>query len=673
MNRDRVGLPTDKDALAQLIDVHCRRERIKNVIRFTMYKLAHAYMAGARSFRQLNLETGEVMSEWTDSEGNIEFRSSDLLHAFNQIASQLSGGDLRPKVEATGQTLASVRSSATARVIADALFGEQEVQRAGRDFAWLLTMLGSCGITSDVRDHSAPGIGLTGDLEIVHPRELFPFPTVDEDYTKAFGMVRERPVSMGTLKDIYGTRKINAQSSKMFWEQRVIGEAPQGDNLSGVPAGISMKVADDGGSFNEGDETKEGYAIVRELWLGGPRGTCGRYIVTSGLATLSDEDYEGVEKYCPIGRARFLDNGTWYGAGGFDLLFSISRELERLVKSLFNNIRDTDRYGCVILPQGVYNEKTTMKDMGRGLRGLFVETDALGGEGFKPFVMQPWNSGDMPGKVAAFAQQYLGSLNPIRDILREKGRVDSASGLAFLDESSRRALTNPTQAMEMAFGDCYRSAVGTATTLLVDSQRALPIDSLDLNLAGAVIDWKNNKVSFASNPIPTLSRLKFSIREANPKSEVAQVQFGLQMVKDQQIPMEKFIIEAVEKGWDLPFWMGDMKAAVAVVIRNILTLYNDGVTPGVMVTTPDLSRADIQLAILSAFMSDTPMQVASVDVQDEFIRYKQKLTQWTGRVLPEQLPYNPDDLASVQQGVLGAQMSNENAMQGQLAMQGQPQ
>ena len=192
-------------------------------------------------------------------------------------------------------------------------------------------------------------------------------------------------------------------------------------------------------------------ANVRELWLDGPRGTCSRYIITCGNYTILDEDYSDVEVYCPVGVARFLENGSFYGAGMFDLLFGINRELERLLKSLFNNVRDTDRYGYLVMPAGSWNERAATKEIGKGLRVVPYEPDVMA-DNFRPFAVQPYNSGEMPGRVAQMAVERMTALNPIKDLVAEKGRVDSASGLQFLDEQINRAITTSSRNVERAFG-----------------------------------------------------------------------------------------------------------------------------------------------------------------------------------------------------------------------------
>lgn len=650
MSVARVKLPSDPEAVAKIIDMHARRERLKMMTRFTIYKVIAAYLAGARRFDRVDLRTGELTYHFVDQEGNLEFQGQDLLFAINQIAGQLAAADLRPKVEAEGQTLGAIRQRAVGQVIADSIYSEQSVSKASSEFCDILAALGGCGIASHVLDHAAPGIGLTADLEVIHPRELFPFPSLDEDPTKAFGIMRERPVPMSHLREILPKGRLARVQEKMYWERRVIGETPAQPANAYLAQGMVVNILDGTRGYSAmQEEEMDGYAIVREVWLEGPRETCSRYIMTSGEALLMDEDYEGVEKYCPIGYARFLNNQTWHGAGVWDLLFSVCRNLELLIKSLFNNTRDIDRYGFLVMPQGTFNPNQGLREIARGLKAVLWESDTLGADGFRPFPVTPYNAGDVPGKTAAFAQQYMQSINPIRDILREKGRVDSASGLALLDEQSRRALTVTTQSLERAFGTNYRAGIASAAAKLTASPRALPVTRLTLDLAGAVIDWKTNRVSFTENPLPSASRLNFTVRETSPKSEVARKQEGKELVEKQFVSPDKFLLQSVLEGWDLPTWLKDYEAAVSTGVRNILTLYNDGISPGQMVTTPSFSRPEIQLQMLNAFMSDTPMAVASVDVQDEFIRYQRQLITWAGRSLPEGLDYNPDDLAIVNQ------------------------
>ena len=66
--------------------------------------------------------------------------------------------------------------------------------------------------------------------------------------------------------------------------------------------------------------------------MNGPADLCERYVMASGDYIIEDVVTEGMEVYCPIGHDRFMENGTFHGAGAFDLLFPLIREAERLIK-----------------------------------------------------------------------------------------------------------------------------------------------------------------------------------------------------------------------------------------------------------------------------------------------------------------------------------------------------
>ena len=390
---------------------------------------------------------------------------------------------------------------------------------------------------------------------------------------------------------------------------------------------------------------------VREVWMDGPRGTCSRYIVSSGNVIIDDVDLTETETYCPIGFARFMDNGTFHGAGLFDLMFGIVREMERLLKSLFNNIRDIDKYGVLVMPQGTINERAVLRDVGKGLRYLSYSKDALLGDDFKPMVIQPYNAGDVPGKVAQFAKTIADSLSPVQDLLAEKGRVDSASGLQFLDEQISKAMTNPTSGVQAAFGMMYKSVVAKASREMMISQRSLPVSKLTLDLAGAVIDPLEGTVSFKKNPIPNFSQISFTVKDTSPRSEVVRKQEAMAMLQAGLTDPEGVKLFALKEGLDFAIWMEEEKSAYESVIRNILLLYGDGVTTQQIVLTPHTCRPDMQLRVLSSFMANPVMGMASPEVQDAFKSYRESLISFMGQSLPAMVP-NPDDVANVNPGMM---------------------
>jgi hypothetical protein len=82
---------------------------------------------------------------------------------------------------------------------------------------------------------------------------------------------------------------------------------------------------------------------------------------------------------------------------------------------------------------------------------------------------------------------------------------------------------------------------------------------------------------------------------------------------------------AMKEGLDLAVWMEEEKSAYESVVRNILLLFGDGQTTQQIVLTPHTTRPDIQLRVLSAFMANPIMSVASPQVQDAFKNYREAL------------------------------------------------
>jgi len=640
---DSYTLPKDKFLLAKIIDQHCEREMTKLTYRRTLWILAWFYLNGFRRFDVFDPRTARVVPYYLDEDGNMEFQSTELLSIIDKTTARLNTMDLRPRALRQGFSLAGLRERSVAQLVADAVVSDQQLEKVKREFNYLFTVLGSCGITGHMVDH--PTIGLTSDLEVIHPKELLPFPSLGHDFTKARGLIRQRVVPMSFLQERFGKGVLEKNKEKMdawSWEYGhdmeepadapgngyVLNSASTGA-LNGVPGSNELEVAK-----------------VRELWMDGPRGTVSRYVVTSGGVTLEDRDLSSVETYCPVGMARFMDNGTFHGAGVFDMMFGIVREMERLLKSLFNNIRDIDKYGVLVMPQGTINERAVMRDIGKGLRYVSYSKDSILGDDFKPMVIQPHNAGDVPGKVAQFAKSIIDSLSPVQDLIAEKGRVDSTSGLQFLDEQISKAMTNPTSGVQTAFGSMYKSLVAKASREMMVSDRALPVNKLTLDLAGAVIDPEDGTVSFKKNPIPNFSQISFTVKDTSPRSEVVRKQEAMSMLQAGLTDPEGVKLFALKEGLDLAVWMDEEKSAYESVIRNILLLYGDGTTTQQIVLTPHTCRPDLQLRVLSSFMANPIMSLSSPAVQDAFKGYRESLISFMGQSLPAMVP-NPDDVANV--------------------------
>ena len=624
--------------------MHTDRERQKYSYRRSVWLLAWHYLNGARRFDVFDTTTGKVSPHYFDKEGNLEFQSQDLLSMIDRTVARIASVDLRPRVIRQGTSLSMIRERSSAQIIVDSLISDHQLSQITSDFAHIFVTLGSCGITGHLVD--VPTIGLSADLEVVHPRELFPFPSMQQDHTKLSGIVRQRVVPIELLEERFKLKLGGKKESLEWWAVDYgntvtdVGLDEPGDGLRNPFNNTSLNVGTSG--VVSSDSWTE-VARIRELWIDGPRGTCARYIVTCGDEVLFDEEYKDVAMFCPIGFARFCDTGTFYGAGLFDLLFGISREAERMMKSLFTNIRDMDRYGVMVLPQGSMNERTLLKEVSKGLRVMSYTPDPLN-ENFKPFMIQPFNSGDAPGKVAQFARDVMQQISPVQDLIQEKGRVDSATGLQFLDEQITRAMTNPSMGLQRAFGNMYRSLTAQAVAEIVKFPRTIPVNNINLDLAGAVIDLENSTVSFEKNPIPDIGHLNFSVKEINPRSEVARKEEALNLLKAGLTDPIAFKIFALKEGLDFAIWMDEEKGAFETIVMHILQLYGNGQDPGQTILTQHMLRPDVQMRVLGGFMTSPILTIASSQVKDEFRKFRDTMLQFMGQTLPQQIP-TPEEAA----------------------------
>ena len=326
--------------------------------------------------------------------------------------------------------------------------------------------------------------------------------------------------------------------------------------------------------------------------------------------------------------------------------------MERLMKSLFNNVRDLDRYGVLVMPQGQFNDRAMLRDVGQGLRVLPFEPDPVV-ESFRPFSISPHNAGDIPGKTASFAKDLLDKMNPVQDLIREKGRVDSAVGLSFLDEQINKAMSNPSRGIEQAFSTCYKSILAGAVRALMDNPIDISVNDLNLEMAGAIIDAEKSTVRFqGTNPLPSLQNLSISIKEMSPKSMVARKQEAMEMLGSGLTDPDAFKILTLKEGLDFALWMDEEKAAYDMIVRNCLVLFGDGQSPGQIIVTPHTAKPEFQLRVLVAFMSGPIMSIASTEVQNQFINFKQFLLESTGVMMPEGMP-SPMEAAMMQQPMEG--------------------
>lgn len=636
---DRAILPKNDQDCVNAINDHCSRLQWIMSARWTKWLLAQLYLQGYRVFSAYDQHNVKITTAELNQAGEFPLKLSDLLVTINKIQGLLTSINLSPVVKRDGLSLGAIRERAMAQVIADSVFSKDQINRASPQFAFFFSLFGSAGLCGHL--DSTPRVGPTCEVEVVHPREVIPFPDPGADYTKVRGMIRERYVPLSQLADTYGAKALSTNKDLATYERSIgtpaelyanapFWNSPYLSSPSPAPTGVS--------------QTTYTVARYRETFITGERNILLEYVASCGRQILYRKKYDSEQMFCPLAWARFMDTGSFHGAGMFDVLFSLIREYEKFVEDLIHNTKSLDRYPTVILPHGTISEKTVMRDTGHGMKFVFANAEPRfdGNPPIRPITVAPHNAGDLPGKTAAYLHGMVAEVTPIRDLIREKGRIDSLPALQFLSEEDSRSVSAPITAMSQAYSDVYRYGVGAAINRLTVTGEKLPVNRLDLSLLGAVVNFDDSTISLAKNLIPDVSRLSFAIAKGAQsealKKQEAQAIAMLRMQMEGRGDWTGFVLTCLAEGIEIPAWIEPEKASYRTGIQQILTLFNDGQFPGLVWSSPYTDRPDIQIRMLKAVLSSPEMRYASPRVINAFFDYMDSLTAQAGGVLPDQVP-----------------------------------
>lgn len=644
------GLPKSNDALVRVLDAHVHRASEDSGYRRLMEGVYYRYLNGARHFSSLSPTTGKFKFSYVDKKGNLQFHNSELLKQVDEVIGSYMAMDFHPAVDRVDSSLSSIQDKARAQVLLDSILPPSVLEQAVKDYLLLFVVYGGAGLAAKVVNDTAHG--LTADLEVIHPRELLPFPCLDIDHTKQTGVMRRRYVRVDWLKEKVGAKAVETNRYKLDSWLIPMGEAMHMDKELGDNSlffgGVKMATPERASQQKQEKITEDMVEVceIRELWLWRTNARiltayvaqCGDWIITR-----KEKEYQDSVVYSPVSYERMIHSGDFYGQGLCDLLFNVNRESERLQAQLFKNATSIDKYGFVLVPHGQF-DPNAIHSTEEGLRFYFYSPDPFADNTQRPVPIAPFNSGDVPGRTASFAREIQNALKPRTDIIDDKGRVDSASGLALLDEQVNRSMNAGREALARIFGDAYRSLLQQAVTELSgNKEAAVPVSYLNEAMVGVVIDPDTDQASFGDNPIREIHRLKFTVRSSLPRSESARKAEALELLEKGVSSREQFILYALREGLEMGMYMQHEANAYRKIVRNILLLFRDGEKPGEVMTTTQSDLPALELTVLNAFMASPEFLQASPEVQNAFADYQDHLMGSMG-MLPEGTP-NPDDAA----------------------------
>lgn len=652
--RETYALPKDEASLVNILDAHIDRQKWDLNPRHTLYSLYNVYGNGARQFRSLNLDRGQIDWSFSDEKGRTTYRHTKIPALIDRAVARACSLNWLPKIKKEGVSLQSVRERASAQTILRHLVHADTLEGPLREFAWMAAAYGFAGFCASAIPH--PELGITAEFTPIHPLELFSFPCVAMDPTRQRGILWRRRVPISYLEQRFGRAKIASRLSRLDSWTTQFGGYLEGAEHSGwggySPSGEGAMVAGDrtGGMSRDGRSlNEETVCEVRELWLDGPAGSCSRYILQCGDCILLDKAFQPGEYYCPISTARFMQSGAFKGLGIYDLLWSANRQTETMWEQLFENVRKQELYPVLMLPAGTFDGNVAFKTSPFGMKYGYYTPDPFGGQS-KPIPIEPVNNGAFPAQVAQSGMAIMEDIFPEAKVLggEAPGRVDSEGGLRFLDDQTFNPIASFLTSMRQCLTHNYRSLLCQASDLLTTGEATLPVNTLDSSMAGLILR-PDGALDPLRNPLPKPALLTITVQDESPRTTTSRkqeaemnVQMGFQSPQDALIFMLK-------EGLDPAVYAPEVEGAIRRTDRNIAVLYGDGETPGQAVLTPQTEVPAIALKILKGFMADPSFSAASVEVQNAFWDYQQYLINQQQPVLPSGMP-NPDELALQQMG-----------------------
>lgn len=617
----------------------------------------HFYMRGIRNFSNIDYASGTLNASYLDTSGILKFKYEDILSKYQAQLGRLLSINLAPAVRRKGESLDGLRKASTGQIVLNAAFPQEKVSKLALDSFPVVLHYGTIGFGLWVEGEDSIGI------EIIPPWELIPIPLSVSSPSDVRGLIRVRYVPTDWAKSLAITPKKGSKSYKGMDDLKI----PWGD----MPSEASSKfqgtasMTDSGGGFylrgsgsqvatqwegrgTKKDKTRSDVTLLVEAWTETSDGRLAEYLIFAGeptnLRQLYRHDHSTQRYYMPVRVARDVTVGGFYGRSFVDQLLPLNMESEYALSSVFQTVSDFDLYGLLMWPAtlGTYQEAHRGRD---GVKRIEYEVDYTCPDQ-KPFSIEPSRLTKPQLEAAMLAQNLMDKLaNQPTEMLQggAPGRVDSASGLGFLYETSGVPLSPTAKSIAEALSGIYRSMLGICRDIW-PSSKVIEISNLDDNIAGIVLDSATGELSLAKNAVPHPDEVIVGVASEVPISKEQQKMELKEAYKDGRISLNDFNFKVRRAGLDIP--VGDEVSYQnyrRAILENI-SLFGDGETPGKIIVS-DRDMHMIHREVLDAFMARPEFYAASQDVRDAFIKHYDEHKIGMGE-LPENMP-QPEDAADL--------------------------
>ena len=658
----RLDLPTKERDLVDALDAELIPAEQEANVHLTTHKIVDAYLAGVRKFKILDRFSGNLSIAFQNSRGELDMRYEEITKLYLNEVGRYMKMDILPTATKKGESLGALRKAAIATATLGALASPLPLKQIKVSTIIPFLKHGTVGL-----NHIETGLKHQPDMiEIVPARELRGMPAWVDGIGNLYGISRKRWVPLGwlktRLKDVFDKRLKTSSASSELRARDVPwgGTAPdqhgsyQGGSVGSVHATqrsdlIGVNIDGRHHDHDEAGPKKDARLFVplEEIYIyDDSQLFVARFIIKIGDKILLDENFEEqkVQVLSPLHVARHTDIGKMFARGFVAPLMPLNDQIEKLLSSLFKNVQELDMFGTLFIPG---SSQIDLKQWKTGPRPKVqkYEPDPLSPD-LKPFVLQPANTGKLPGEVAAIASQAMDKLSGQGPSFQGEapGRVDSAAGLGFLFNTANIGLALPANGLANAFSGVYSAMLQAAQQRLQPGE-LIEIATVDDAIAGVVLDPQTGQLTLSQNPIPDPWLVNIDIKDRTPRDRDVRKQelkelFGMQLVDP-----TRFWIAALEENLDMPGAPKELWETWRKVTWQIIMLFRDGETPGNVEVGEHTQNPDIQLIKLQEFMNKIEFSLASEAVRAAFETWKIDLEILAGVRFPSALP-PPEEVAA---------------------------
>jgi hypothetical protein len=640
-----IPIPKEKKQAERVINYLLAEGKLKRNPHAIDWWTARWYMRGIRNFDNLNYQDGTLQVSYMNERGVLNFKYEDIVSKYQAQVGRLMQLNLSPVVTKEGISLDGMRKASIGQVVLDSVYPKPKIDKIQAETASTLLMYGTMALIPWKVDEDSIGI------EVVPPWEILPIPVEVDSNQKCRGLLRRKVIPLDWIKSLANTpKKADAYKDVKTWDvpagfiptearDRFFGSVMVG--TSDMTASTTMESMAGGTQKpsvgTKKDKTKVKVTEASEIWTMTEDNYWDEYILHVGGKIIYRTSYKGEKRQFPPQVITDVDIGSFWGRSFVDLLIPLNCEMEAALARQFQNVKDWDLFGVIYEPTtaGINTRAQRGED---GFTRIKYEPDPIAPE-HRPFNLRMNSTGLLPAKIveAGMAAQKAIASQP-NELMQggAPGRVDSASGLGFLFETSNVPLTPTAKAISQAFSSCYRVTLDI-TRKLWGNEKVLDITHLDDSIAGVVVDQQSGQIKLTDNSIPHPDEVIVSVASAIPRSKEQRKLELKDALTTGIITPTEYRIFARKEGIDLPVggeveWQNYRRAT----LENII-LFGDGEQPG-QVTYSDNDMHPIHLMKLDEFMSRPEFSLASPEVRPKFVKHRQEHLAGMGQV-PDDIPY----------------------------------